>query len=84
LSTGSTGALTTNKQPDIIPIKLFQFFSTGEEIMTDQMPPITEEPKKNNTTMIIAIVVVVVLCCCCAVLAGGWFYGDQILQALGQ
>ncbi|MBL8050889.1 MAG: hypothetical protein JNM46_06675 [Anaerolineales bacterium] len=40
-------------------------------------------PKKNNTTLIIAIVVVVLLCCCCVVGAGGWVYGDQIVQALG-
>ena len=51
-----------------------------------EQPPITpapEEPKKSNTTLIIAAVAAVVLCCCCLVVLGGWFYGDQIIQALG-
>lgn len=41
-----------------------------------------EATKKNNTPLIIGIVVAVVLCCCCALVVGGWFYGDQVLQAL--
>ena len=51
----------------------------------NEMPvtPPTEAPKKSNTGLIIGIVVVVLLCCCCAFVAGGWFYGDQIVQSLG-
>jgi hypothetical protein len=50
-----------------------------------EMPvtPSTEEPKKTNTGLIIGIVVVVLLCCCCAVVAGGWVFGDTIVQSLG-
>ncbi len=41
-------------------------------------------PKKTNTTLIIIIVAVaVLLCCCCLVLVLGYFFGDQILEALG-
>jgi flagellar basal body-associated protein FliL len=42
--------------------------------------------KKSNTGLIIAIVVILLLLCCCcvALLVFGWFYGDQILEALGQ
>lgn len=43
----------------------------------------TYEPHKNNNGMIIYIVSVMVLCACCAVVAGGWLYGDAIMQALG-
>lgn len=51
----------------------------------NEMPvtPQVEEPKKSNKGLIIGIVVVVLLCCCCAFVAGGWFYGDQIVQSLG-
>ena len=52
--------------------------------INDPLPPmVPNEPGKNNNTYIIIAVVVILLCCCCAVLLGGWFYGDQILQALG-
>jgi hypothetical protein len=40
--------------------------------------------KKTNTTLIIIVVVVVVLlCCCCLVAVLAYFYGDQIMEALG-
>jgi hypothetical protein len=51
-----------------------------------ESPPIIPapgEPKKTNTTLIIAVVAAAVLCCCCVVGLVGWFYGDQIMQALG-
>ena len=52
--------------------------------INDPLPPmIPNEPGKNNNTYIIIAVVVILMCCCCAVLLGGWFYGDQILKALG-
>jgi phosphate/sulfate permease len=69
----------------IIRLFIHHNSTRGAEIMNDQLPPVTpvmEEPKKNNTTLIIAIVAVVLLCCCCAIVLGGWFYGDQILQAI--
>ena len=51
----------------------------------NEMPvtPTEEQPKTSNTGLIIGIVVVVLLCCCCEVLAGGWFFGDSIVQSLG-
>lgn len=39
--------------------------------------------KGNRKTIIIVAAVAVVLCCCCGVLVAGYYYGDQILQALG-
>jgi len=42
----------------------------------------SEGPKKSNQGLIIGIVVAVLLCCCCVVIAGGWIYGDQIMQML--
>ncbi|HEC33290.1 MAG TPA: hypothetical protein ENI37_01065 [Chloroflexi bacterium] len=55
---------------------------TPESYETFETPP----TKKSNTGLIIAIVVVVLLlCCCCAsLLVFGWFYGDQILEALNE
>ncbi|CAG0986896.1 hypothetical protein ANAEL_02073 [Anaerolineales bacterium] len=49
----------------------------------NEMPVSPEAPKKSNTGLIIGIVVAVLLCCCCAFVAGGWFFGDQIVQSLG-
>jgi phosphate/sulfate permease len=42
-----------------------------------------EQPKNNRNKIIIGVVVAVLLCCCCATVLGAWYYGDQILQALG-
>lgn len=36
-----------------------------------------------NRNIIIIIIVLVLLCFCCSMLTGGWFFGDQILEALG-
>lgn len=46
--------------------------------------PITpEEPKKTNTVLIIGIVALVLFCCICGIiLAGGFFYGDAVLDFL--
>ncbi len=49
----------------------------------NDMPVSPEAPKKNNTAIIISVVVVVVLCCCCALVAGGWVFGDQLVQSMG-
>ena len=38
---------------------------------------------KDNRNLIVIVVVVLVLCLCCSVLAGGWFFGDSIMAALG-
>jgi len=38
---------------------------------------------KNKMMIIVVVIVLVLLCCCCVVATGGWFYGDQIIDALG-
>jgi hypothetical protein len=50
---------------------------------TPPISPAPDEPKRSNTPLIIGAVVAVLLCCCCVIVLGGWFYGDQIIQALG-
>jgi hypothetical protein len=55
-----------------------------EEYMeTPPLAPAPEEPRKSNTPLIIGAIVAVLLCCCCVIVLGGWFYGDQIIEALG-
>ena len=42
-------------------------------------------PKKSNRTLIIILLIFILLCCCCsmiAVIAGGWTYGDYLLDYL--
>ena len=45
-------------------------------------PDELEEGGQRNVIMI-AVVALVLLCCICGIIAGGWFFGDQLLETLG-
>ena len=56
----------------------------------DELPPPPPSPPdaptngdNRNRNLIIAVVVVLLLLCCCCIIAGGWIYGDAIMQELG-